>query len=155
MLCKYSYCMFWFDISLQILVSLFASSLSFIVVIHMEPNSSWSINENAFMITIRIGSSGCDGYKGIWVHTHVGGGLSYTNATCPIITPKHDYMGNGWQKHAVWELEPTCKMVEIDIVAFLWMMHNKTIAFVIDSFASNNMVFLMCMLWQMNWAFKW
>ena len=42
------------------------------------------------MITIRIGSSGCDGYKGTWVHTHVGGGLPYTNATCPIITPNHD-----------------------------------------------------------------
>ena len=41
-------------------------------------------------------------------------------------------------------------MVEIDIVAFLWMMHNETIDFVIDSFASNNMVFLMCMLWQMG-----
>ncbi|KAL5656357.1 hypothetical protein ACJX0J_035676, partial [Zea mays] len=93
----------------------------------------------------------CDLYRGEWV-TDSSGPL-YTNNSCPIITQMQNCQGNGRpdKDYENWRWKPEqCNLPRFDARKFLELMRGKTLAFVGDSVARNQMESLLCILWQVD-----
>lgn len=93
----------------------------------------------------------CDLYRGEWV-TDSSGPL-YTNNSCPIITQMQNCQGNGRpdKDYENWRWKPEqCNLPRFDARKFLELMRGKTLAFVGDSVARNQMESLLCILWQVR-----
>ncbi|GMH19009.1 hypothetical protein Nepgr_020850 [Nepenthes gracilis] len=96
-------------------------------------------------------NAGCDLYNGHWFHD-----LSaplYTNNTCPILTQMQNCQGNGRpdKDYENWRWEPSqCKLPRFNASQFLELMSGKTLAFIGDSVARNQMESLLCILWQVE-----
>jgi len=94
----------------------------------------------------------CDLYRGEWV-TDSSGPL-YTNNSCPIITQMQNCQGNGRpdKDYENWRWKPEqCNLPRFDARKFLELMRGKTLAFVGDSVARNQMESLLCILWQVRY----
>uniref|UniRef100_A0A0E0JSP9 Uncharacterized protein n=1 Tax=Oryza punctata TaxID=4537 RepID=A0A0E0JSP9_ORYPU len=93
----------------------------------------------------------CDLYHGHWVFDS--SGPLYTNNSCPIITQMQNCQGNGRPdkdyENYRWKPEQ-CILPRFDGTKFLELMRGKTIAFVGDSVARNQMESLLCILWQVE-----
>ncbi|KAK4799118.1 hypothetical protein SAY86_024483 [Trapa natans] len=93
--------------------------------------------------------SGCDLYHGSWVYDTVG--PLYTNNTCPVLTQMQNCQGNGRpdKEYENWRWKPSqCDLPRFDTHKFLELMKGKTLAFIGDSVARNQMESLLCILWQ-------
>ncbi|XP_020689183.1 protein YLS7 [Dendrobium catenatum] len=93
----------------------------------------------------------CDLYHGKWVHNPEG--PLYTNNSCPIITQLQNCQGNGRpdKDYENWRWKPDqCELPKFDAKKFLELMRGKTLAFVGDSVARNQMESLLCILWQVE-----
>ncbi|XP_028080042.1 protein YLS7-like, partial [Camellia sinensis] len=93
--------------------------------------------------------SGCDLYHGKWVHDSTG--PLYTNDSCPVLTQTQNCQGNGRpdKDYENWRWQPDkCDLPRFDSKKFLELMRGKTLAFIGDSLARNQMESLLCILWQ-------
>ncbi|KAE8678311.1 hypothetical protein F3Y22_tig00111427pilonHSYRG00421 [Hibiscus syriacus] len=93
--------------------------------------------------------SGCDLYQGNWFYDPQG--PSYTNNSCPVITQMQNCQGNGRldKEYENWRWKPSkCDLPRFDAKKFLELMRGKTLAFIGDSVARNQMESLLCLLWQ-------
>ncbi|RLN22479.1 protein YLS7-like [Panicum miliaceum] len=93
----------------------------------------------------------CDLYHGRWVLDS--SGPLYTNNSCPIITQMQNCQGNGRpdKEYENWRWKPEqCILPRFDARKFLELMRGKTLAFVGDSVARNQMESLVCLLWQVD-----
>ena len=95
----------------------------------------------------------CDLYAGKWVYDSAG--PLYTNSSCPVLTQMQNCQGNGRpdKEYENWRWKPAqCNLPQFDAMKFLELMSGKTLAFVGDSVARNQMESLLCILWQVNTA---
>ncbi|KAA3459791.1 protein YLS7-like [Gossypium australe] len=93
--------------------------------------------------------SGCDLYNGKWFYDPQG--PSYTNNSCPVITQMQNCQGNGRpdKEYENWRWKPSkCDLPRFDAKKFLELMRGKTLAFIGDSVARNQMESMLCLLWQ-------
>lgn len=94
----------------------------------------------------------CNLYQGKWVLDSAG--PLYTNNSCPIITQMQNCQGNGRpdKEYENWRWKPEeCVLPRFDARKFLELMRGKTLAFVGDSVARNQMESLVCLLWQVRY----
>ncbi|KAL8217959.1 hypothetical protein R6Q57_021332 [Mikania cordata] len=97
----------------------------------------------------KIADSGCDLYHGIWVHDPAG--PLYSNNSCPVLTQMQNCQGNGRldKDYENYRWKPTkCDLPRFDPKRFLELMRGKTLAFIGDSVARNQMESMLCILWQ-------
>uniref|UniRef100_A0A251KQV1 Uncharacterized protein n=1 Tax=Manihot esculenta TaxID=3983 RepID=A0A251KQV1_MANES len=95
--------------------------------------------------------SGCDLYHGTWFFDSQG--PSYTNNTCPVLTQMQNCQGNGRpdKDYENWRWKPSeCQLPRFDAKKFLELMRGKTLAFIGDSVARNQMESMLCLLWQVE-----
>ncbi|XP_075501223.1 protein YLS7-like isoform X2 [Primulina tabacum] len=95
-------------------------------------------------------SSGCDLYHGTWIYDPIG--PLYTNNSCPVITQMQNCQGNGRpdKEYENWRWKPSeCDLPRFDPKTFLELMRGKTLAFIGDSVARNQMESMLCILWQL------
>ncbi|CAI9109129.1 OLC1v1008890C1 [Oldenlandia corymbosa var. corymbosa] len=81
------------------------------------------------------------------------GGPLYKNDSCPVLTQTQNCQGNGRpdKDYENWRWKPTnCDLPRFDARKFLDLMKGKTLAFVGDSIARNQMESLLCILWQVE-----
>lgn len=93
----------------------------------------------------------CDLYAGKWVYDSTG--PLYTNSSCPVLTQMQNCQGNGRpdKEYENWRWKPAqCDLPRFDAMKFLELMRGKTLAFVGDSVARNQMESLLCILWQVE-----
>ncbi|KAL5068429.1 hypothetical protein RYX36_019316 [Vicia faba] len=96
-------------------------------------------------------NSDCDLYHGNWVHDPLG--PLYTNNTCPVLTQMQNCQGNGRpdKDYENWRWKPSqCDIPRFDPRKFLELMRGKTLAFIGDSVARNQMESMLCILWQVE-----
>ncbi|WVY98642.1 hypothetical protein V8G54_030793 [Vigna mungo] len=94
-------------------------------------------------------SAGCDLYHGHWIHDPLG--PLYTNNSCPVLTQMQNCQGNGRpdKDYENWRWKPSqCDLPRFDPRKFLELMRGKTLAFIGDSVARNQMESMLCILWQ-------
>ncbi|KAK4436353.1 protein YLS7 [Sesamum alatum] len=95
--------------------------------------------------------SGCDLYDGKWIYDSAG--PLYTNNSCPVLTQTQNCQGNGRpdKDYENWRWKPShCDLPRFDAKKFLELMRGKTLAFVGDSVARNQMESMLCILWQVE-----
>ncbi|KAF3433105.1 hypothetical protein FNV43_RR24207 [Rhamnella rubrinervis] len=95
--------------------------------------------------------SGCNLYHGNWFYDS--SGPLYTNNTCPVLTQMQNCQGNGRpdKDYENWRWKPfQCNLPRFDGRKFFDLMRGKTIAFIGDSVARNQMESLLCILWQVE-----
>lgn len=93
--------------------------------------------------------SGCNLYHGKWVHDSIG--PLYRNDSCPVLSQMQNCQGNGRpdRDYENWRWQPNkCDLPRFDAKKFLELMRGKTLAFIGDSVARNQMESLLCILWQ-------
>ncbi|QHO55469.1 hypothetical protein HN51_010382 [Arachis hypogaea] len=93
----------------------------------------------------------CDLYHGSWIHDPLG--PLYRNDTCPVITQMQNCQANGRpdKDYENWRWKPSqCDLPRFDPKKFLELMRGKTLAFIGDSVARNQMESLLCILWQVE-----
>ncbi|KAK6275658.1 hypothetical protein POUND7_005367 [Theobroma cacao] len=93
--------------------------------------------------------SGCDLYHGNWFYDPQG--PLYTNNSCPVLTQMQNCQGNGRpdKEYENWRWKPSkCDLPRFDAKKFLELMRGKTLAFIGDSVARNQMESMLCLLWQ-------
>ncbi|KAL4205322.1 hypothetical protein AMTRI_Chr01g114040 [Amborella trichopoda] len=125
--------------------STFANSSVAMINQTEEPLSSVSNQSEKFDLGV------CDLYHGKWVYDQTG--PLYTNNTCPVITQMQNCQGNGRpdKEYENWRWKPhQCDLPHFDSKKFLELMRGKTLAFVGDSVARNQMESMMCILWQVE-----
>ncbi|KAJ1258956.1 hypothetical protein BS78_10G115900 [Paspalum vaginatum] len=91
--------------------------------------------------------SSCDIFKGEWVPDP--GAPRYTTETCPVIHGHYDCMRYGRPDlgFARWRWRPAgCELPRLDAARFLLAARGKSMAFVGDSLARNQMHSLVCLL---------
>ncbi|CAK8532449.1 unnamed protein product [Lathyrus sativus] len=94
---------------------------------------------------------GCDLYHGNWIYDP--SGPLYTNKSCPVLTQTQNCQGNGRpdKDYENWRWKPfECDIPRFDPRKFLELMRGKTLAFIGDSVARNQMESMMCILWQVE-----
>ncbi|XP_015693544.2 protein trichome birefringence-like 19 [Oryza brachyantha] len=95
-------------------------------------------------------TTGCDIFKGEWVPDPAAGELPYTSESCPVIHGHYDCMRYGrpdvgyvgWR----WRPDGGCELQRLDAAWFLAAMRGRSVAFVGDSLARNQMQSLVCLL---------
>lgn len=95
--------------------------------------------------------SGCDLYHGKWVYDSAG--PLYSNNSCPVLSQMQNCQGNGRsdKEYENWRWKPTqCDLPRFDPKKFLELMRGKTLAFIGDSVARNQMESMLCILWQVE-----
>ncbi|KAL8552596.1 hypothetical protein ACS0TY_001329 [Phlomoides rotata] len=93
----------------------------------------------------------CDLYHGKWIHDPTG--PLYTNNSCPVLTQMQNCQGNGRpdKDYENWRWKPSqCDLPRFDPKKFLELMRGKTLAFIGDSVARNQMESMLCILWQVE-----
>ncbi|KAG7032042.1 Protein trichome birefringence-like 18 [Cucurbita argyrosperma subsp. argyrosperma] len=94
---------------------------------------------------------GCDLYHGTWVYDSAG--PLYKNNSCPVLSQMQNCQGNGRpdKEYENWRWKPSqCNLPRFDPKKFLKLMSGKTLAFIGDSVARNQMESLLCILWQVE-----
>ncbi|XVF53986.1 hypothetical protein PTKIN_Ptkin05aG0144900 [Pterospermum kingtungense] len=125
---------------------------------HSEPSSKAEENKvdtssSASRNTSEIHSvdSSCDLYDGKWFYDPQG--PLYTYKSCPVITQMQNCQGNGRpdKEYENWRWKPSqCDLPRFNAKKFLELMRGKTLAFVGDSVARNQMESMLCLLWQVE-----
>ncbi|XP_019192401.1 PREDICTED: protein YLS7-like [Ipomoea nil] len=105
--------------------------------------------KDATLPSYQLNNSECDLYSGKWIYDSTG--PLYTNNSCPIITQMQNCQGNGRpdKDYENWRWKPTqCDLPRFNPKQFLELMRGKTLAYVGDSVARNQMESMLCILWQ-------
>ncbi|XWS50658.1 hypothetical protein CRYUN_Cryun12cG0105200 [Craigia yunnanensis] len=95
--------------------------------------------------------SGCDLYHGKWFYDPQV--PLYTNNSCRVLTQMQNCQGNGRpdKEYENWRWKPSqCDLPRFNAKKFLELMRGKTLAFIGDSVARNQMESMMCLLWQVE-----
>ncbi|XP_039031312.1 protein trichome birefringence-like 19 [Hibiscus syriacus] len=95
----------------------------------------------------RISDKTCDVFKGKWVPYPQG--PYYSNETCRLIVDQHNCMkfGRPDTEFMKWRWKPDeCQLPLFDAAQFLEIARGKSMAFVGDSVARNQMESLLCLL---------
>ncbi|KAL0359013.1 UNVERIFIED_CONTAM: protein trichome birefringence-like 18 [Sesamum angustifolium] len=94
--------------------------------------------------------SGCDLYDGKWIYDTTG--PLYTNNSCPVLTQTQNCQGNGRpdKDYENWRWKPSHCDLPRFAKKFLELMRGKTLAFIGDSVARNQMESMLCILWQVE-----
>ncbi|KAE8675765.1 hypothetical protein F3Y22_tig00111644pilonHSYRG00091 [Hibiscus syriacus] len=95
----------------------------------------------------RISDKTCDVFKGKWVPYPQG--PYYSNETCRLIVDQHNCMkfGRPDTEFMKWRWKPDeCELPRFDAAQFLEVARGKSMAFVGDSVARNQMESLLCLL---------
>ncbi|KAG7612636.1 PMR5 N-terminal domain [Arabidopsis suecica] len=111
-------------------------------------SSNVSIDEEATQDHVE---TECDLYHGNWFYDPMG--PLYTNNSCPLLTQMQNCQGNGRpdKGYENWRWKPSqCDLPRFDAKKFLELMRGKTLAFIGDSVARNQMESMMCLLWQVE-----
>ncbi|KAL7107260.1 hypothetical protein ACP275_06G043200 [Erythranthe tilingii] len=98
-----------------------------------------------------VADSDCDLYQGKWIYDSAG--PLYTNNSCPVLTQMQNCQGNGRpdKDYENWRWKPSeCDLPRFDPKKFLELMRGKTLAFIGDSVARNQMESMLCILWQVE-----
>lgn len=114
-----------------------------VVTVVPSPPSD-SRNENGKAQTLS-----CDLYQGKWIYDSAG--PLYTNNTCPFITQMQNCQGNGRpdKDYENYRWKPDyCDLPRFNPRKFLELMRGKTLAYIGDSVARNQMESMFCILWQ-------
>ncbi|KAK1377049.1 hypothetical protein POM88_033242 [Heracleum sosnowskyi] len=93
--------------------------------------------------------SDCDLYHGQWVYDQ--NGPLYSNNSCPVVTQMQNCQGNSrpYKEYENWRWKPErCNLPRFDPKKFVELMRGKTLAFIGDSVAQNQMESMLCILWQ-------
>ncbi|XP_010246878.1 PREDICTED: protein trichome birefringence-like 18 isoform X2 [Nelumbo nucifera] len=93
----------------------------------------------------------CDLYNGKWFYDS--SGPLYTNNSCPVLTQMQNCQGNGRpdKDYENWRWKPSgCDLPRFNTSKFLELMRGKTLAFIGDSVARNQMESMLCILWQVE-----
>ncbi|KAL0317699.1 UNVERIFIED_CONTAM: protein YLS7 [Sesamum angustifolium] len=93
----------------------------------------------------------CDLYRGKWIYDSTG--PLYPHDSCPVLTQMQNCRGNGRpdKDYENWRWKPSqCDLPRFDAKKFLELMRGKTLAFIGDSVARNQMESLLCILWQVE-----
>ncbi|KAJ1431353.1 PMR5 N-terminal domain [Sesbania bispinosa] len=112
------------------------------------PASSDKPNNESYDSSV---NSGCDLYHGNWIYDPQG--PLYTNNSCPVLTQMQNCQGNGRpdKDYENWRWKPfQCDLPRFDPRKFLELMRGKTLAFIGDSVARNQMESMLCILWQIE-----
>ncbi|KAG2312438.1 hypothetical protein Bca52824_023995 [Brassica carinata] len=112
-----------------------------------ETNSGKSTNHVS--VTQDSVETECDLFHGNWFYDPVG--PLYTNNSCPLLTQMQNCQGNGRpdKGYENYRWKPSqCDLPRFDAKKFLELMRGKTLAFIGDSVARNQMESMMCLLWQ-------
>ncbi|XP_068653363.1 protein YLS7-like [Aristolochia californica] len=110
-----------------------------------------STPQNQTKKTIVDSVESCDLFHGKWFYDQVG--PLYTNNSCPVLTQMQNCQGNGRpdKDYENWRWRPAqCDLPRFDARKFLELMRGKTLAFIGDSVARNQMESLICILWQVE-----
>ncbi|XP_022765726.1 protein YLS7-like [Durio zibethinus] len=113
----------------------------------VDTNSSASSNASE----INSVDAGCDLYHGKWFYDPQG--PLYTNNSCPVLTQMQNCQGNGRpdKEYENWRWKPSqCDLPRFNAKKFLQLMRGKTLAFIGDSVARNQMESMLCLLWQVE-----
>uniref|UniRef100_A0A7N0RFB4 Trichome birefringence-like N-terminal domain-containing protein n=1 Tax=Kalanchoe fedtschenkoi TaxID=63787 RepID=A0A7N0RFB4_KALFE len=113
-----------------------------------EDDMPSSLNEGSSTNPV---NSDCDLYHGQWIYDS--SGPLYTNNTCPVLTQMQNCQGNGRpdNDYENYRWKPAqCDLPRFDARKFLDLMRGKTLAFIGDSVARNQMESLLCILWQVE-----
>lgn len=111
-----------------------------------KPNSLWCCSETP---NILDNVAECDLYHGKWISDQ--SGPLYRNDSCPVLTQMQNCQGNGRpdKDYENWRWKPAqCELPRFDPKKFLELMRGKTLAFIGDSVARNQMESMLCILWQ-------
>ncbi|XP_017216727.1 protein trichome birefringence-like 25 [Daucus carota subsp. sativus] len=95
----------------------------------------------------------CNIFDGMWVPDP--NPPFYTNKTCHSIEEHQNCMENGRPDsgYVYWRWTPRdCALPKFNPVKFLWMMKNKSMAFIGDSISRNHVQSLLCILTQVEKA---
>lgn len=93
----------------------------------------------------------CDLLDGKWVYDSAG--PLYLNNSCPVLTQMQNCQGNGRpdKDYENWRWKPArCDLPRFDARKFLELMRGKTLAYIGDSVARNQMESMLCILWQVE-----
>ncbi|XP_074329036.1 protein trichome birefringence-like 18 isoform X2 [Apium graveolens] len=93
----------------------------------------------------------CDLYHGQWVYDQ--NGPLYSNNSCPVLTQMQNCQGNGRpdKEYENWRWKPEhCDLPRFDPKKFLELMKGRTLAYIGDSVARNQMESMLCILWQVE-----
>ncbi|XP_051121152.1 protein YLS7-like [Andrographis paniculata] len=115
--------------------------------------SGGALGEETSTTEARAGvvDSGCNLYHGNWVYDPTG--PLYSNNSCPVLTQMQNCQGNGRpdKNYENWRWKPSqCELPRFDPKKFLELMRGKTLAFIGDSVARNQMESMLCILWQVE-----
>ncbi|KAL2227162.1 protein YLS7-like [Sesamum indicum] len=130
-----------------------------------EGNTSVSSNDVPIELTNTLESSSattnlsqanvvdseCDLYHGKWIYDSTG--PLYPHDSCPVLTQMQNCQANGRpdKDYENWRWKPSqCDLPRFDAKKFLELMRGKTLAFIGDSVARNQMESLLCILWQVE-----
>ncbi|XP_020270039.1 protein trichome birefringence-like 18 [Asparagus officinalis] len=136
-------------ITIYFIVLLFITSL----LLYFQPISS-SI-QSFFQQGVEKSPKTCDIYKGKWVYDP--NRTKYYTNSCVVIAEGQNCRANGRPDmgYEDWRWRPDeCELPRFDVKQFLRLMRNKTLAFVGDSIARNQMQSLLCMLLEEETDFK-
>ncbi|XP_065870904.1 protein YLS7 [Euphorbia lathyris] len=117
----------------------------------LDENSAVASSAVSNATTIGSDDNGCDLYRGSWFFDPLG--PLYTNNTCPVVTQMQNCQGNGRpdSEYENWRWKPAeCELPRFDAKKFLELMRGKTLAFIGDSVARNQMESMLCLLWQVE-----
>ncbi|KAF9601458.1 hypothetical protein IFM89_020225 [Coptis chinensis] len=119
-----------------------------------EETSVKSLNSTSSELVVnssKADSGSCDLYHGKWFYDS--SGPLYTNNTCPVLTQMQNCQGNGRpdKDYESYRWKPSqCNLPHFDAKKFLELMRGKTLAFIGDSVARNQMESMLCILWQVE-----
>ncbi|XP_074352852.1 protein YLS7 [Apium graveolens] len=116
-----------------------------------SPSLDYDIAEPVSLLSNEPVSTDCDLYHGKWVYDS--SGPLYSNNSCPVLTQSHNCQRNGRpdKEYENWRWKPAhCDVPRFNARKFLELMRGKTIAFIGDSLARNQMESLLCILWQVE-----
>ncbi|KAL5729902.1 Protein yls7 [Ranunculus cassubicifolius] len=113
--------------------------------------TSIPIHHSLINKSVDSAADSCDLYHGKWFYDS--SGPLYTNNTCPVLTQMQNCQGNGRpdKDYENWRWKPShCDLPRFDPKKFLALMRGKTLAFIGDSVARNQMESMLCILWQVE-----
>lgn len=130
------------------LAVIFISTLTFYFLTYSSSSPPWlSLTNNILNPMIYFGDS-CNIFRGKWVY-YPNGSNSYTNLTCSEIFDQQNCMkfGRPDSEFLKWRWKPTnCELPLFNPAQFLELVRGKSMAFVGDSLARNQMQSLFCLL---------
>ncbi|XP_057533234.1 protein trichome birefringence-like 24 [Amaranthus tricolor] len=118
---------------------------------HVFNSDKGSLSLNTSKLIEKEEKPKCDLFKGEWIKDK--SGPVYNNNSCPFIEHHQNCMSNGRpdSDYLYWKWSPfDCKLPKFNPERFLYLMRNKSWAFIGDSISRNHVQSLLCILYQVE-----